>query len=271
MTANLLALIGATIILLLIPGPNVAIIVATSLRDGLRYGLITALGTTAGLALQLALVVAGMAALIETAAIALTWIKWAGVIYLVWLGIRTWNEPAADLDQANVASGKVSFWRGFGLAVVNPKTLLFDAAFLDSLQGLRIIARRVPRGGRHADQRSLDLGSGIEFRDFRPYSPGDDFRAIDWNIYRRLGRVFLRLFEELEDLPLYLMPDVSDSMFQEDPPRAPLPVRGRAPVRNLGISSRFRTSPTSSRIWIVPFRSSRRIGSKNRRICSKSG
>jgi len=98
--------------------------------------------------------------------------------------------------------------------------MLFDAAFLNSLQGLRIVARRVPRGGRHADQRSLDLGSGIEFRDFRAYTPGDDFRAIDWNIYRRLGRVFLRLFEELEDLPLYLMPDVSDSMFHEDPPRA---------------------------------------------------
>ena len=65
---------------------------------------------------------------------------------------------------------------------------LFDADFLESLARLRIVARRVARGGRHAEQRSLDLGSGIEFRDFRPYSPGDDFRAIDWNIYRRLGK-----------------------------------------------------------------------------------
>ena len=44
------------------------------------------------------------------------------------------------------------------------------------------------------------MGAGIEFRDFRPYTPGDDFRSIDWNIYRRLGRVFVRLFEEFEDL-----------------------------------------------------------------------
>ena len=130
MTANLIALVAATIVLLLIPGPNVAIIVATSLRDGLRYGLITAFGTTAGLALQLAMVVVGMSALIETAAVALTWIKWAGVAYLVWLGIRTWNEPADDLSEAKLASGSVTFWRGFGLAVVNPKTLLFNAAFL---------------------------------------------------------------------------------------------------------------------------------------------
>jgi len=97
---------------------------------------------------------------------------------------------------------------------------LFDPPFLASLKGLRIVARRVPRGGRPADQRSRDLGSGIEFRDFRAYVPGDDFRAIDWSLYRRLGKVFLRLFEELEDLPLYLMPDVSSSMFLESPPRA---------------------------------------------------
>lgn len=97
---------------------------------------------------------------------------------------------------------------------------LFDAEFLEAVGRLRLIANRVQRGGRFAEQRSHDLGHGIEFRDYRPYTPGDDLRAVDWNIYRRLGRVFLRLFEEVEDLPLYLMPDVSRSAFHEDPPRA---------------------------------------------------
>lgn len=97
---------------------------------------------------------------------------------------------------------------------------LFDAEFLTALRRLHIHAKRVARGGRHADQRSRDLGDGIEFRDFRPYVPGDDFRAIDWTIYRRLGKVFLRLFEEMEDLPVYLMPDISQSMYLENPPRA---------------------------------------------------
>jgi uncharacterized protein (DUF58 family) len=101
-----------------------------------------------------------------------------------------------------------------------PLEELFDAEFLDSITRLRIVAGRVPRGGRFAEQRSRDLGHGIEFRDYRPYAPGDDLRGVDWNIYRRLGRVFLRLFEEFEDLPLYLMPDVSRSMFLEQPPRA---------------------------------------------------
>jgi len=97
---------------------------------------------------------------------------------------------------------------------------LYDAAFLESLTRLRIIATRVKGGGRPAEQRSRDLGSGFDFRDYRPYTPGDDLRAIDWNLYRRLGRVFVRLYEELEDLPLYVLPDLSRSGFLEDPPRA---------------------------------------------------
>ncbi len=105
------------------------------------------------------------------------------------------------------------------MSVISPQDL-FDAEFLTSLERLHITARRVARGGRHAEQRSRDLGSGIEFRDFRPYVPGDDFRGIDWTIYRRLGRVFLRLFEELEDLPVYMLPDISQSMYLESPPRA---------------------------------------------------
>ena len=97
---------------------------------------------------------------------------------------------------------------------------LFDPAFLASLERLRVVARRVAPRGRHADQRSRDLGGGLEFKDYRAYTSGDDLRSVDWNIYRRLGRVFLRLFEEQEDLPLYLLPDVSESAWMEEPPRA---------------------------------------------------
>ena len=68
-----------------------------------------------------------------------------------------------------------------------PATVLFDPEFLGALQHLHIHARRVARGGRHADQRSRDLGSGIEFSDFRPYVPGDDFRAIDSIVVARVG------------------------------------------------------------------------------------
>ncbi len=101
-----------------------------------------------------------------------------------------------------------------------PFDTLFDPDFLTSLSRLSIAAHRVARGGRYGERLSQDLGTGIQFKDYRPYSAGDDLRAIDWNIYRRLGKVFLRLYEEQQDLPLYLMPDVSDSMFLEPTPRA---------------------------------------------------
>jgi uncharacterized protein (DUF58 family) len=101
-----------------------------------------------------------------------------------------------------------------------PFEQLFDPGFLASLSHLSLEVQRVAAGGRFGDRLSKELGSGIEFRDFRAYSPGDDPRAIDWNIYRRLGRVFVRLYEEQQDLPLYLLPDVSPSMFHEANPRA---------------------------------------------------
>lgn len=103
---------------------------------------------------------------------------------------------------------------------VSSRDELFDTAFLEAAQRLRLVARRVAPRGRFADQKSRDRGSGLEFQDYRPYSHGDDMRAIDWTVYQRLGRVFVRLFEEHEDLPLYLLPDVSKSAWLESPPRA---------------------------------------------------
>ena len=132
---NISALIAATIVLILIPGPNVALIVANSLHHGMRIGVITSLGTTVGIALQLLIVVLGMAALIEVVADALTWIKWIGVAYLLYIGVRTWREPASDLSDIKAQSQTHAFWRGVFFAVINPKTLLFNAAFLPQFVG----------------------------------------------------------------------------------------------------------------------------------------
>ncbi len=132
---NIIALVVATIVLILIPGPNVALIVANSLRYGMRIGIITSFGTTVGIALQLLVVVLGMAALIELVAEALTWIKWIGVVYLLWIGLKTWNEPAPDLSDIKAQSQTRAFWNGVILAVINPKTLLFNAAFLPQFIG----------------------------------------------------------------------------------------------------------------------------------------
>jgi threonine/homoserine/homoserine lactone efflux protein len=126
--ANLVALVVATAILVMIPGPNVALIVANSIRYGFSMGATTALGVTCGNAIQLLVVVLGMTAIIEMAAEALTWVRWAGVAYLVYLGMRTWNTPADDL--AGVKAAPAVFSRAVVIAAINPKTLLFIAAFL---------------------------------------------------------------------------------------------------------------------------------------------
>jgi uncharacterized protein (DUF58 family) len=89
---------------------------------------------------------------------------------------------------------------------------LFDPAFLRALDGLRLIARSVPAGGRHAEQRSRARGPGQEFTDVRPYVAGADFRSVDWHVFLRLDKVFVRLFLQDEDLPVYFLLDQSASM-----------------------------------------------------------
>src|SRR5437879_11614811 len=70
------------------------------------------------------------------------------------------------------------------------------------------------------ERRSKRLGQSVEFADFRNYVVGDDLRFIDWNIYARLDRLFLKLFLEEEDLSLYVLVDVSKSCDYGEPGKA---------------------------------------------------
>ena len=89
---------------------------------------------------------------------------------------------------------------------------MFDAAFLKKLEQLRVISMRSFVGRDRADRLARKRGSGIEFADHRQYAPGDDVRHIDWKAYKRLNRLLLRLFDEEQDLPIYLFIDASRSM-----------------------------------------------------------
>ena len=93
---------------------------------------------------------------------------------------------------------------------------LFDAAFMAKLEQLELIARKFFASATRGDRRSRRLGGGLEFADHRRYSPGDDFRNIDWNVYARLGKLLIRLFEEEEDLHVYVLLDTSLSMAAAD-------------------------------------------------------
>jgi uncharacterized protein (DUF58 family) len=89
---------------------------------------------------------------------------------------------------------------------------LFDDAFLKKIEVLHIISRKIASGQMRAERRSKKIGSGIEMVDHRAYAPGDDFRHLDWNLYMRTRKLMLRLFEEEEDLYIYLLVDCSQSM-----------------------------------------------------------
>ena len=90
--------------------------------------------------------------------------------------------------------------------------ILFDADFLNKLERLSILVRRPFPGVLKGDKRSPRRGHSVEFADFRNYTPGDDFRRVDWNVYGRLEKLFLKLFVEEEDLTVYVLIDGSKSM-----------------------------------------------------------
>jgi uncharacterized protein (DUF58 family) len=101
---------------------------------------------------------------------------------------------------------------GAPLRRMNTTAPLFDDDFQRKLETLALVSRRVFAGRMRAERRSKKQGSGVEFADHRSYVPGDDFRFVDWNVYRRFGKLLVRLFEEEEDLSIYLIVDCSASM-----------------------------------------------------------
>lgn len=95
---------------------------------------------------------------------------------------------------------------------------LFDQSILNKLNRLNLIASRVRAGVLKGERRSSKRGSSMEFADYRNYARGDDLRRVDWNVYARLDRPFVKLFEEEEDLSVHVLIDASASM---DFPRGP--------------------------------------------------
>ncbi|RRR75020.1 MAG: DUF58 domain-containing protein [Candidatus Viridilinea halotolerans] len=96
-------------------------------------------------------------------------------------------------------------------------TPLLSPAFLRQLDRLSLLTRRAMVGALQGERRSPRRGASVEFADFRPYTPGDDIRQIDWNLYARLERVFLKLFVAEEELSIHLLLDTSGSMEWGEP------------------------------------------------------
>src|SRR5213078_5042813 len=104
-----------------------------------------------------------------------------------------------------------------GLAV---SERLLEPQVLRRLEALAVLVRRAVKGQMGGERRSVSRGRSPEFADFRSYTPGDDYRLIDWNAYARLDRFMLRLFVAEEELPLSLFVDLSGSMDWGSPNKA---------------------------------------------------
>ncbi|HUU02385.1 MAG TPA: DUF58 domain-containing protein [Myxococcota bacterium] len=92
----------------------------------------------------------------------------------------------------------------------------FDSAFFERLQSLHLCSRRVFSGRLNAMHISRKMGAGMEFADHRPYTPGDDLRLIDWNLFARSEKLYTKLYRKEEDRNLFFMVDVSASMAVEN-------------------------------------------------------
>src|SRR5213595_1580506 len=106
------------------------------------------------------------------------------------------------------------------MTIETASSKLLDPAFMARLDQLDVMSRKLLAGKLKGERRSKRRGQSVEFADFRNYVIGDDLRFIDWNIYARLDKLFLKLFLEEEDLSLYVLVDVSKSCDYGEPNKA---------------------------------------------------
>ena len=122
----------ATAVLILMPGPVVTLVIANSIAHGSRTGLATATGANAGTAVLIAAGAIGLTAMLALLSEIFVWVRWAGVAYLVWLGLRHWRAMIARVRDEEIATAPAArgvFWQGAVIGLTNPKTILFYIAF----------------------------------------------------------------------------------------------------------------------------------------------
>lgn len=130
--AALYAFLIATLVLALTPGPGVVFIVARTLAQGRAAGLASVAGVALGNLTNAVGASIGLAALFAASSLAFSVVRWAGAAYLIWLGIQALRQPTAAADGAlpAPAAPRQLFRDGFFVALLNPKTTLFFAAFI---------------------------------------------------------------------------------------------------------------------------------------------
>jgi len=120
-----------------------------------------------------------------------------------------------------------------------------DEDFLRKLEKLKILAQKGIKGPIKGEHDSWRSGASLEFLDYRKYQAGDDFRYVDWNVYGRLDRLFIKLFRAEEDLTIHVLVDTSQSMGWGNPPKDIFAKKLAAALCYLGLASLDRVGITS--------------------------
>ncbi len=120
-----------------------------------------------------------------------------------------------------------------------------EAEFLNKLERLRIVAKRISSSRGKGEHLSSRRGSSLEFSDYRRYHKGDDLRYVDWNIYRRLDRLLLKVFTGEEEMNIYLLLDTSRSMAEGTPPKIEYAKKVAAALGYIGLKNHDRVGVAS--------------------------
>ena len=123
------AFLVITLILFLTPGPIVTLVITTGARSGSRAALLTVAGASAGNAVLVACIAFGLSWVLKTSSEIFDYLRWVGAAYLVFLGVQAWRHAGATPETAP-PRGHVYAWRGFVVAITNPKSIAFFTAFL---------------------------------------------------------------------------------------------------------------------------------------------
>jgi uncharacterized protein (DUF58 family) len=124
----------------------------------------------------------------------------------------------------------------------NVDPTVFDEAFLRQLERLLLLMKSPVRGGLKGGRRSVKRGQSVEFADYRDYSLGDDLRQLDWNVYARLEKLFVKLFVEEEDVTVTFLVDASASMSAGRPPKLLFAQRAAAALGYIALASEDRVA-----------------------------
>lgn len=135
-------------------------------------------------------------------------------------------------------------------------TPLLTAELLRRLEQFQLLAARRAKSSARGERRSRARGQSVEFADYRTYVHGDDFRYLDWNLYGRLERLFLKLYEEERELPVRIFLDASESMTFGEPRKFDFARQVAAAIGYVALSG-------FDRVSVIPFPAQSNNGSAN--------